>query len=58
MGRSFGEIARGLNAGGVRTAQGGREWWPSTVRAVFVRSTALVSAKGGVVTPVRRSERP
>ena len=39
MGRSFGEIARGLNADGVPTAQGGRQWWPSTVRAVLVRSS-------------------
>ena len=41
----------GLNAEGLRTAQGGREWWPSTVRAVFVRSTAAASAEGGVVYP-------
>jgi hypothetical protein len=37
-GRSFGEIARGLNADGVPTSQGGRQWWPSTVRAVLVRA--------------------
>jgi hypothetical protein len=37
-GRSLGEIARRLNADGVATAQGGRQWWPSTVRAVLVRS--------------------
>jgi recombinase len=37
-GRSYGDIARGLNADGVQTAQAGRQWWPSTVRAVFVRS--------------------
>jgi hypothetical protein len=36
-GRSLSEIARELNADGVRTAQGGRQWWPSTVRAVLTR---------------------
>lgn len=33
-GRSLAAIARGLNDDGVPTAQGGRQWWPSTVRAV------------------------
>jgi hypothetical protein len=37
-GRSLGEIARGLNADSVPTAQGGRQWWPSTVRAVLSRA--------------------
>jgi Recombinase/Bacterial regulatory protein, Fis family len=36
-GQSLGEIARELNANGVPTAQGGRQWWPSTVRAVLTR---------------------
>jgi hypothetical protein len=36
-GRSLGEIARELNADGVPTAQGGRQWWPSTVRIVLNR---------------------
>jgi hypothetical protein len=36
-GRSLGEIARELNADRVPTAQGGRQWWPSTVRAVLNR---------------------
>jgi hypothetical protein len=36
-GRSLGEIARELNADGVPKAQGGRQWWPSTVRAVLDR---------------------
>ena len=39
QGRTLGEIARQLNAEGVPTAQGGRQWWPSTVRAVLVRSS-------------------
>lgn len=32
---SLAEIARGLNADGIETAQGGRQWWPSTVRTVL-----------------------
>src|SRR6266545_7680006 len=43
-GRTLGEIARRLNADGVRTSQGGRQWWPSTVRAVLVRSSPSKSA--------------
>ncbi len=38
QGESLGEIARQLNTQQVPTAQGGRQWWPSTVRAVLVRS--------------------
>ena len=34
-GKSLAEIARDLNAGGTPTAHGGRQWWPSTVRAVL-----------------------
>ena len=37
-GRSLAEIARRLNAEGVPTSQGGRQWWPSTVRSVLIRS--------------------
>jgi hypothetical protein len=37
-GRSFGEIARGLTASGAPTPQGGRRWWPSTVRGILARS--------------------
>jgi hypothetical protein len=36
-GESLGAIAHELNADRVPTAQGGRQWWPSTVRAVLVR---------------------
>ena len=36
-GRTLADIARRLNAEDVRTSQGGRQWWPSTVRAVLVR---------------------
>jgi hypothetical protein len=39
-GKSLGEIARRLNADGVRTSQGGRQWWSSTVRAVLARTEA------------------
>jgi hypothetical protein len=45
-GRTLGEIARQLNAGGVTTAQGGRQWWPSTVRAVLVRSSPPTAVQG------------
>jgi hypothetical protein len=44
-GTSLGQIARGLNVDGVRTSQGGRQWWPSTVRAVLVRSSPPDSAE-------------
>ena len=44
-GMSLSEIARRLNAEGVRTSQGGRQWWPSTVRAVLARSTPPLSAQ-------------
>lgn len=37
-GRSLGEIARALTAEGIATAHGGRRWWPSTVRAVLLRT--------------------
>ncbi len=39
-GRSLAVIAAGLNADGVATAQGGRQWWPSTVRSILVAITA------------------
>jgi hypothetical protein len=34
-GSSLGEIAQRLNGEGVPTSQGGRQWWPSTVRVVL-----------------------
>ena len=43
--RSLGAIARDLNADAVPTAQGGRQWWPSTVRAVLVRQGRLESTE-------------
>lgn len=39
-GESFGAIARELNREGIPTAQGGRQWWPSTIRAVLRREQA------------------
>jgi hypothetical protein len=45
-GRTLGEIARQLNANGVPTAQGGRQWWPSTVRAALIRSSPSNSGGG------------
>jgi len=38
QGMSFGKIGRGLDRDGIATAQGGRKWWPSTVRDVIERS--------------------
>ncbi len=39
-GKSLAQIARDLNSSGAPTAHGGRQWWPSTVRAVLnARST-------------------
>jgi len=37
-GRSLGAIAGGLNRDGVPTAQGGRRWYPATVRYVAARA--------------------
>jgi hypothetical protein len=36
-GRTLGQIARGLDADEIPTAQGARRWWPSSVRAVLIR---------------------
>jgi hypothetical protein len=44
-GRGLADIARALNEDGIPTAHGGRQWWPSTVRAVLVRSSPLPSAE-------------
>lgn len=44
-GHGLAEIARALNDEGVPTAHGGRQWWPSTVRAVLVRSSPPTSAE-------------
>jgi hypothetical protein len=42
-GRSLGEIARALTDDRIATAHGGRRWWPSTVRAVLLRTSAPTS---------------
>jgi hypothetical protein len=42
-GRSLRQIATDLNDRRVPTAQGGAQWWPSTVRAVLGRSSGLAS---------------
>jgi hypothetical protein len=36
--KRFGAIAEGLNRDGVPTAQGGRRWYPATVRYVAARA--------------------
>jgi hypothetical protein len=38
QGRSLAEIARRLNRDGISTGQGGRQWWPSTVRVILLRA--------------------
>ena len=43
-GHSLAKIARALNDDDVPTAHGGQQWWPSTARAVLVRSSPLTSA--------------
>ena len=45
-GASLGEIARRLNHDEIPTAQGGRQWWPSTVRTVLLRAETPRSAAG------------
>jgi Recombinase len=40
QGSSLAEIAHRLNRDGIPTGQGGRQWWPSTVRVVLVRAAA------------------
>lgn len=34
-GRTLTQIAKALNDDGIPTAQGGRQWWPGTIRAVL-----------------------
>ncbi len=52
-GSSLADIANGLNRDQVPTSQGGRKWWPSTVKAVLDRSSPLASAapRGERVVP-------
>lgn len=45
-GKTMAAIARELNADGVPTAQGGRQWWPSTIRAVLRDAHDHESAQG------------
>ena len=37
-GRSLAEIAREFNSDKVATRQGGRQWWPSTIRSILTRT--------------------
>ncbi len=39
QGKSLATIADGLNRDGVPTAQGGRQWYPATVRSTLLRIT-------------------
>jgi hypothetical protein len=45
-GRGLADIARALNEDSVPTAHGGRQWWPSTVRAVLARSSPVPAVLG------------
>lgn len=47
--RGLGDIARTLTDEGVPTAHGGRQWWPSTVRAVLLRGVREDSDPAGRV---------
>jgi hypothetical protein len=38
QGSTLAEIARRLNRDGIPTSQGGRRWWPSTVRDILSRA--------------------
>jgi hypothetical protein len=44
-GATLGEIAKGLNRDGIPTGQGGRQWWPSTVRVVLSRPRPSASSE-------------
>jgi hypothetical protein len=44
-GESLAEIARTLNTDSVPTSQGGRQWWPSTIRAVLNRPSPPETAQ-------------
>jgi len=44
-GRTLRQIATDLNEGGVPTAHGGAQWWPSTVRAVLASATGRQTAR-------------
>jgi len=37
-GKTLAQIAHGLNQTGTPTAHGGKQWWPSTVRAILQRT--------------------
>jgi DNA invertase Pin-like site-specific DNA recombinase len=45
-GKSYGAIADALNRGHVPTAQGGRRWYPATVRAVAERLASADASAG------------
>jgi hypothetical protein len=44
-GVSLAEIARQLNREGIPTGQRGRQWWPSTVRAIVLRRKASIHSR-------------
>jgi DNA invertase Pin-like site-specific DNA recombinase len=42
-GRTWAAIGTGLDADGVATAQGGKQWYPATVRSVYHSNTAMAA---------------
>jgi hypothetical protein len=46
QGRSLRVIADGLNADQVPTGQGGKQWYPATVRAVALRAERQTAKSG------------
>jgi hypothetical protein len=44
QGSSLAELAHRLNRDDIPTGQGGRQWWPSSVRAVLLRTEPRPSA--------------
>jgi Recombinase len=57
QGCSLAEIADRLNREGIPTGQGGRQWWPSTVRAVLALVRPLLARSFAVTSGLRRSRR-
>jgi Recombinase len=47
QGSSLADIADRLNRDGIPTGQGGRQWWPSTVRSVLVRARPPITTQNG-----------
>jgi len=53
-GAGWSTIARGLDADGVRTAQGGERWYPATVRSVALAHEERGASRGEFTAATRR----